>query len=117
MRRIVARVEVDGREVEMVFLSNNLEWSAAAEGYGRLLDTVVDDQARAEAFVDELRVRLSREPAIAAIGFRYSSRVRKPRSVSGPVITPRNSSNSLCASFRPLPRRWREHGWTAQRRP
>ena len=28
MRRIVARVEVDGREVEMVFLSNNLEWSA-----------------------------------------------------------------------------------------
>jgi hypothetical protein len=30
MRRIVARVEVDGREVEMVFLSNNLEWSAAS---------------------------------------------------------------------------------------
>ena len=28
MRRIVAVVEVDGREVEMVFLSNNLEWSA-----------------------------------------------------------------------------------------
>ena len=28
MRRIVARVEVDGREVEMVFLSNNVEWSA-----------------------------------------------------------------------------------------
>lgn len=28
MRRIVARVEVDGKEVEMVFLSNNLEWSA-----------------------------------------------------------------------------------------
>ena len=28
MRRIVAWVEVDGREVEMVFLSNNLEWSA-----------------------------------------------------------------------------------------
>jgi len=27
MRRIVAVVEVDGREVEMVFLSNNLEWS------------------------------------------------------------------------------------------
>lgn len=30
MRRIVALVEVDGREVEMVFLSNNLEWSAAS---------------------------------------------------------------------------------------
>ncbi len=30
MRRIVARVEVDGREVEMVFLSNSLEWSAAS---------------------------------------------------------------------------------------
>ena len=30
MRRIVARVEVDGREVEMVFLTNNLEWSAAS---------------------------------------------------------------------------------------
>src|SRR5204863_4481240 len=29
MRRIVALVEVDGREVEMVFLSNNLEWSAS----------------------------------------------------------------------------------------
>jgi Transposase DDE domain/Domain of unknown function (DUF4372) len=28
MRRIVARVEVDGKEVEMVFLTNNLEWSA-----------------------------------------------------------------------------------------
>src|SRR5216684_3826906 len=28
MRRIVALVEVDGREVEMVFLSNNVEWSA-----------------------------------------------------------------------------------------
>ena len=28
MRRIVALVEVDGREVQMVFLSNNLEWSA-----------------------------------------------------------------------------------------
>src|SRR5258706_734786 len=28
MRRIVALVEMDGREVEMVFLSNNLEWSA-----------------------------------------------------------------------------------------
>src|SRR3989442_6320422 len=26
--RIVARVQVDGREVEMVFLTNNLEWSA-----------------------------------------------------------------------------------------
>lgn len=30
MRRIVALVAVDGREVEMVFLSNNLEWSAAS---------------------------------------------------------------------------------------
>jgi hypothetical protein len=30
MRRIVALVEVDGRETEMVFLSNNLEWSAAS---------------------------------------------------------------------------------------
>ena len=30
LRRIVALVEVDGREVEMVFLSNNLEWSAAS---------------------------------------------------------------------------------------
>ena len=28
LRRIVALVEVDGREVEMVFLSNNLDWSA-----------------------------------------------------------------------------------------
>ena len=28
LRRIVALVEVDGREVEMVFLSNNLEWRA-----------------------------------------------------------------------------------------
>lgn len=28
MRRIVALVEADGREVEMVFLSNNLQWSA-----------------------------------------------------------------------------------------
>ena len=28
LRRIVALVEVDGTEVEMVFLSNNLEWSA-----------------------------------------------------------------------------------------
>lgn len=28
LRRIVALVEVDGREVEMIFLSNNLEWSA-----------------------------------------------------------------------------------------
>lgn len=28
MRRVVALVVVDGREVEMVFLSNNLEWSA-----------------------------------------------------------------------------------------
>ena len=30
MRRIVALVEVDGREIQMVFLSNNLEWSAAS---------------------------------------------------------------------------------------
>jgi hypothetical protein len=30
MRRIVALVEVDGQEVEMVFVSNNLEWSAAS---------------------------------------------------------------------------------------
>ena len=30
LRRIVALVEVDGKEVEMVFLSNNLEWSAAS---------------------------------------------------------------------------------------
>ena len=28
MRRLVARVEVDGQEVEMVFLTNHLEWSA-----------------------------------------------------------------------------------------
>lgn len=28
LRRIVARVEVDGKEVEMEFLTNNLEWSA-----------------------------------------------------------------------------------------
>lgn len=28
LRRIVALLEVDGREVQMVFLSNNLEWSA-----------------------------------------------------------------------------------------
>ncbi|HXT11817.1 MAG TPA: IS4 family transposase [Candidatus Angelobacter sp.] len=28
LRRIVALVEVDGKEVEMVFLSNNLQWSA-----------------------------------------------------------------------------------------
>jgi len=28
LRRIVALVEVDGREVEMIFLTNNLEWSA-----------------------------------------------------------------------------------------
>jgi Transposase DDE domain/Domain of unknown function (DUF4372) len=28
LRRIVALVEVDGQEVEMVFLTNNLEWSA-----------------------------------------------------------------------------------------
>ena len=30
LRRIVALVEVDGQEVEMVFLTNNLEWSAAS---------------------------------------------------------------------------------------
>jgi hypothetical protein len=30
IRRIVALVEVDGKEVQMVFLSNNLEWSAAS---------------------------------------------------------------------------------------
>jgi hypothetical protein len=30
MRRIRARVELDGRQVEMEFLSNNLEWSAAS---------------------------------------------------------------------------------------
>lgn len=28
LRRIVARVEVDGKEVEMTFLTNNLKWSA-----------------------------------------------------------------------------------------
>ena len=28
LRRIQARVEVDGKEVEMVFLTNNREWSA-----------------------------------------------------------------------------------------
>lgn len=28
LRRVVARVEVDGREIELVFLSNHLEWSA-----------------------------------------------------------------------------------------
>lgn len=28
MRRIVARVEVDGRELELVFLTNNMAWSA-----------------------------------------------------------------------------------------
>ena len=28
LRRIVALVEVDGKEVEMIFLTNNLEWSA-----------------------------------------------------------------------------------------
>ena len=27
MRRITALVEIDGREQELVFLSNNLEWS------------------------------------------------------------------------------------------
>lgn len=27
MRRVVARVEVDGKEVEMTFITNNLEWS------------------------------------------------------------------------------------------
>lgn len=30
LRRITALVEVDGREVEMVFLTNNLEWSPAS---------------------------------------------------------------------------------------
>jgi hypothetical protein len=30
LRRIVARVEVDGREVEMEFLTNNLDWSAGS---------------------------------------------------------------------------------------
>jgi hypothetical protein len=30
LRRVVALVEVDGKEVEMVFLTNNLEWSASS---------------------------------------------------------------------------------------
>jgi len=30
LRRVVARVEVDGKEVEMVFLTNNLEWSPSS---------------------------------------------------------------------------------------
>ncbi len=30
LRRITARVEIDGREQEMVFLTNNLEWSPAS---------------------------------------------------------------------------------------
>lgn len=30
MRRVVARVEVDGKEVEMEFLTNNLEWAASS---------------------------------------------------------------------------------------
>jgi hypothetical protein len=30
LRRVVALVEVDGQEVEMVFLTNNLEWSASS---------------------------------------------------------------------------------------
>ena len=30
MRRIVARVEVDGKEVEMVFITNNMEWAASS---------------------------------------------------------------------------------------
>ena len=30
LRRIVARVEVDGKEVEMVFLTDNLEWAASS---------------------------------------------------------------------------------------
>ncbi len=30
LRRVVALVEVDGQEVAMVFLTNNLEWSAAS---------------------------------------------------------------------------------------
>ena len=30
LRRVVALVEVDGQEVEMVFLTNHLEWSAAS---------------------------------------------------------------------------------------
>ena len=33
LRRIVAQVEVDGKEMQMVFLTNNLEWSA-----GRMAD-------------------------------------------------------------------------------
>jgi hypothetical protein len=32
MRRVVALVEVDGKEVEMVFLTNNLQWSAQSIG-------------------------------------------------------------------------------------
>jgi hypothetical protein len=36
MRRIVARVEVDGKEVEMVFITNNMEWAASSIcGLGR----------------------------------------------------------------------------------
>ncbi len=30
LRKVVALVEVDGQEVEMVFLTNNLEWSSAS---------------------------------------------------------------------------------------
>ena len=30
MRRITARVEVDGKQVEMVFRSNNMEWAASS---------------------------------------------------------------------------------------
>ncbi len=30
LRRIVARVEVDGKEVEMVFLTDNMEWAASS---------------------------------------------------------------------------------------
>ncbi len=30
MRRITALVEIDGREVEMVFLTNNMQWSPAS---------------------------------------------------------------------------------------
>ncbi len=30
LRRVVARVEVDGQEVEMVFLTNHLEWAASS---------------------------------------------------------------------------------------
>lgn len=30
MRRIVALVKVDGKEVEMVFLTNNMEWAASS---------------------------------------------------------------------------------------